>query len=168
MPEPNAHRFAIGSELRVETLDWPTVYSLCRKLVEIVSHDRFIPDLVIGIYDPGAAGGYPVAAQLASLMQELPNEPSIAVGVIRIDGRSTDRGVSKLPVILAGVTRILLVDDVAWSGATFRIASRSLAAATGATIRSCALLAGRQAIDEGHVQYYGRVAVARDALFPWG
>lgn len=168
MPDPNAHRFAVGSELRVETLDWPTVYSLCRKLVETVSHDGFAPDLIIGIYDPGAAGGYPVAAQLASLMQELPNEPSIPIGVIRIEGRSAERGVSKLPLIRAGVARILLVDDVAWSGSTFRIANRALEAVTNATVRSCALLAGRQAIDEGHVDYYGREAVARDALFPWG
>jgi mannose-6-phosphate isomerase len=168
MGNPPPHQFAHGQQLRVETLDWPEVYGLTTSLVTRITEDGFVPELVVGILDPESAGGYTVAALLASLLGEIPNERSTPIATIRVEGRSGARGVSRIPVISTDVQRILVVDDVSWSGSTLHLACQALSTLTQADIRTCTLLAGPKAIQAGNATYYGRSSTARDAMLPWG
>lgn len=161
-----AHRFAEGQNLHVETLDWPAVYELSVTLVQKILGDSFQPDLILAIYDPQASGGYAVGAQLASLLQL--KGITVPVELLRIEGRRGKRHVSEVPEFQGKATKILVVDDVSWSGNTLRLAREALRARTAAEVRSCALIVGGPAIDTGAADYHGRRSSARDARFPWG
>jgi mannose-1-phosphate guanylyltransferase/mannose-6-phosphate isomerase len=151
----------------MESLDWPSVYQLTVGVIDKLREANFVPDLIVAVYDPESSGGYVVAAQLASLIRESVDGADPELRNIRIEGRQGDRLVTDDSEIPKKAKRILVVDDVSWSGKTLQLARKHLSR-PGSEVKSCALLAGPQAMDSAGVDFFGRISFARNAGMPWG
>jgi mannose-6-phosphate isomerase len=164
----DTHLAAEGDRLHVEILSWPTVYDLTHALTHSLIESGNLPHALAAIYDPAAAGGYAVAAQMAALLREADAIEVTEVALVHVVGRGNARRVTQLPTFPEATDSILLVDDVSWSGNTIHMARQALTKVTDAEIKTCALLAGAAAAQEGYLDYYGRLSDAREAQFPWG
>jgi mannose-6-phosphate isomerase len=165
---PHAHRFSHGDHVDTEDLDWPTAYELTKDLIYRLRQQNFHPDRIVAIYDPEHSGGYAVACQVAALMggQDQRSEPQ--VDLIRIEGNADSRTVTEAPDLPASIQRLLIIDDVSWSGNTMKIAKNKLISLSEAQIKTATLLAGEPAITNGIVDFWARSSNARDVRFPWG
>lgn len=165
---PRVHHFSHGDQLDTEDLNWPAVYELTTQLVFELKESSFYPDRIVAIYDPENSGGYAVACQVAALIGTELKRSEPQLDLMRIEGRSGTRVVTEAPSIPDSAGRLLLIDDVAWSGNTMRIAKDKMRTLTSAQIRTGALLAGEPAIHDGSLDFWARRSNARDVRFPWG
>lgn len=162
------HQFTHGDQVRTEDLDWPTVYGLTSHIVTSVQQRNFWPDCIVAIYDPESSGGYAVSSQLAAFLSAGDKHPEPPVEMIRVEGRVGSRVVSETPSISASAKKVLIIDDVSWSGNTMRLAKDALAKCTNAEIKAGALLVGDPSVRDGSVDFWGRKSEARDVRFPGG
>lgn len=163
-----AHRFSHGNHIDTEDLDWPTAYEFTKELVYKLEQQDFFPDRVIAVYDPENSGGYAVACQVNALIASKKGIPDPPVDFIKIEGNSDSRTVTEVPNLPTSVQRLLVIDDVAWSGNTMRIVKTKLLSQTRAQVKTASLLAGEPAIRNGAVDFWARSSNARDVRFPWG
>lgn len=162
------HQFTHGDQVHTEDLDWPTVYGLSSRMATTIQQRDFWPDCIVAIYDPESSGGYAVSSQLAAMLSAGGKHPEPPVEMIRIEGRSGSRIVSEVSSIPDTAKKVLIVDDVSWSGHTMRLAKNALAASIEAQIKTGALLVGEPSVNDGSVDFWGRISNARDVRFPWG
>lgn len=121
------------SKPRLVRLSWDDVMRLCKDLALRV-HAEYKPDIVIGI----AKGGVIPGVILSSLL-------GAEFFPMKMSRRRRDRVIRKVPEILVPITddvrgkSVLLVDETAFTGETFRVASQE-AKKQGAVRVKCAAL----------------------------
>lgn len=164
-----SHQFSHEDKLDAEDLNWPTVYELTKQLVYKLKQKDFYPDGIVAVYDPNhTGGGYAIACQVAALIGTELGGSEPQLDLIRIQGRSGSRVVTDVRGIPASAAKLLVIDDVSWSGNTMRIAKDKLLTLSKAQIRTAALLADEPAIRDGNIDFWARRSNARDVRFPWG
>jgi mannose-1-phosphate guanylyltransferase/mannose-6-phosphate isomerase len=166
--DARSHQAADGLQVFVENLDWPSVYDLAISLVNRLGEAQYVPDHVVAVYDPESSGGYVVAAHLVSLIGDMLSHRRPDISSITIEGRAGHRVVTTMPAISPDARRILIVDDVSWTGRTVQLARQKILEQRPVEVRGCALVVGPPSVELGAVDFYARVSKARDVQFPWG
>jgi mannose-1-phosphate guanylyltransferase/mannose-6-phosphate isomerase len=156
------------------------IRQLARQLVENDS----VPDCLVAVYDPDAPGGVTVLEDLTRCLAQLYPGISIETGRIRIQGGRTrvEREQARLGAgrrrsrdirIPGAPRRILVVDDVSFTGNTLVIARDSIRQILPeAEVSFAVLAAGRQLLDNLQtlglkLEYYYRPALGDHVNFPW-
>jgi len=148
--------------LHCELISWPHVVRLVRQLAFAVRRSGFAPDLIVAI----ARGGYVPARLLADALDIM------ALTGVRIvhyaagaQRHRRARLVEPLRVPVRG-RRVLVVDDVADSGETYRVACRHIARGQPAELRTAALhyKVGSDFVPDYYVE---TLTVWRWINYPW-
>jgi mannose-6-phosphate isomerase-like protein (cupin superfamily) len=148
--------------------------SLIQRLAGSLANAR--PDCIAYVDDPLAPGGTEICRRLAGT--PLGALPQLRVQILTRDGnRVLDRAASVPPELeIPRGARVALVDSVAFSGNTLRMAATALAARFGdieivpAVLISSSELADRAAAGEKWLcrYLYERITRRHEVAFPWG
>lgn len=146
-----------GGSQRVRELSWSELDGLAQQLAAAVQK-AYDPDAVVGVVKGGVFAGAAVAEALGRKFF-----------AVRISRRSRDRGLLPRPKIWGRMPpavrgrRVLVVDDVAASGETLRLARRLATAAGARTVRTASIAVHKKGF---RPDFY---ALASDDLivFPW-
>jgi hypoxanthine phosphoribosyltransferase len=148
--------------MECEVLSWAQITRLVQRLAQAIRASGFEPDVIVAI----ARGGYVPARLLADALGVMALTSLRVVhygaGAQRL---RRARLVEPLRMAVAG-RRVLVVDDVADSGATYRLARRHIARAQPAMLRTAALHYKIQSDFEP--DYYAQTLSAwRWISYPW-
>jgi hypoxanthine phosphoribosyltransferase len=138
-------------------LDWEVFGELCRALAFKVARD-YTPDLVIGIADAGAIP----AAVIASILRN-------DFYSMKISRRHGDELVRQRPAVLSAAPhqaagkRVLLVDEIATSGDTLRLALAAVRDVAPAELRTAASFVRPR----GFKPDYFALETDQIVVFPW-
>lgn len=138
-------------------LSWEMFGELCRALALRVARD-FAPDIVIGIARAGVIPGAVVASILRSDFYSM-----------KISRREGDEQVRERPAILSAAPsqgagrRVLIVDEIATSGETLRMALAAVRDVQPAEVRTATSFARTT----GYQPDYVALATDATVIFPW-
>ena len=144
-------------ESGVLELTWEVFGELCRALAVKVAQSGYQPDLVIGIAKAGVIPGAVIASILKCDFHSM--KISRVIGVERV--RARPKLLSSAPREAAG-KKVLIVDEIATSGDTLRIALNALRSVAPAEMKTAVSFAkGKYLPDYFALQTEGTI------IFPW-
>ena len=143
-------------------LSWEDIEELAAQLVHAIKASGFKPDYVVGI----AMGGL---IPLALVAERLGVKSIATVSARSYDEKTKKRGklvISHIPRIQARGKRILLIDEIADTGETFRAVSKALKNACGAKdIKTAAIVVNTKRCRLR--PNFSVLDVDRWVVFPW-
>ncbi len=139
---------------------WDDVYEMMIELAQQVKGAGYLPQVIVGV----SRGGWPPARVMSDLLEN-PNLANMKVEFYKNIGVTAQRPKITQPVTseVAG-KRVLLVDDVADSGHSLRVAVRHLGRKRALEIRVCTLYMKPKSIFKP--DHYARIT-SKWVIFPW-
>ena len=156
MIPPYGSRPAINPDQFLD-LSWEMFGELCRALALKVARD-YDPDMVVGI----ARAGVIPAAVIASILR-------VDFHSLKISRREGDEQVRERPAILSAAPgtarggRVLIVDEIASSGETLRMATSALRSVAPAELRTATTFVRPR----GYKPDYFALETDATIIFPW-
>ena len=158
-PAPTRTRRASQEQLESGALElsWEVFGELCRALAIKVAQSGYRPDLVIGIAKAGVIPGAVIASMLNCDFFSM--KISRDVGVERV--RARPKLFSAAPREAAG-KKVLIVDEIATSGETLRMALNALSSVAPAEIKTAVSFAKGKYLPD-----FFALQTENTIVFPW-
>jgi hypoxanthine phosphoribosyltransferase len=139
---------------------WDDVYGMLIELARQIKGSRYSPQVIVGV----SRGGWPPARVMSDLLENT-NLANMKVEFYKNIGVTAKRPKITQPVTSEVVgKRVLVVDDVADSGHSLRVASKHLRGKGALEIRVCTLYMKPKSIFKP--DYYARTT-SKWVIFPW-
>src|SRR2546425_12841098 len=139
---------------------WDEVYGMMIELARQIKSSGYSPQVIVGV----SRGGWPPARVMSDLLEN-PNLANMKVEFYKNIGVTAKRPKITQPVTTEVVgRRVLVVDDVADSGHSLRVATEHLRRKGAREIRVCALYMKPRSIFKPG--YYARTT-SKWIIFPW-
>jgi len=139
---------------------WDDVYRMLIDLAKEIKNSGYSPEVIVGV----SRGGWPPARVMSDLLEN-PNLANMKVEFYKNIGVTARRPKITQPVTSEVVRkRVLVVDDVADSGHSLRVAERHLQEKGAQEIRVCTLYLKPKSIFKP--DYYARTT-SKWVIFPW-
>jgi uncharacterized protein len=139
---------------------WDDVYRMLMDLAKEIKSSGYSPEVIVGV----SRGGWPPARVMSDLLEN-PNLANMKVEFYKNIGVTARRPKITQPVTSEVVRkRVLVVDDVADSGHSLRVASKHLQDKGAGEIKVCTLYLKPKSIFKP--DYYARTT-SKWVIFPW-
>lgn len=152
---------AVGKKINCVLMDWESVYEYCRVLAGKMRQDKFKPDVVIAI----ARGGYVPARNLCDQLG-ITDLTSVKVDHWGVTATKDQQARLRYPFTanLEG-KKVLLIDDLADTGESFRVAVPAIQAQNPAELRTASLFVLENS--KYTPDYYASRRKWAWIIFPW-
>ena len=139
---------------------WDDVYGMMIELARQIKSSGYSPQVIVGV----SRGGWPPARVMSDLLEN-PNLANMKVEFYRNIGVTAQRPKITQPVTSEVIgKRVLVVDDVADSGHSLRVASKHLRRKGAGEVRVCTLYLKPKSIFKPN--HYARTT-SKWVIFPW-
>ncbi len=139
---------------------WDDVYGMLVDLAREIRGSGYLPQVIVGV----SRGGWPPARVMSDLLEN-PNLANMKVEFYKNIGVTAQRPIITQPVTSEVVgKRVLVVDDVADSGHSLRVAAKHLGRKGAREIRVCTLYMKPKSIFKP--DHYARTT-SKWVIFPW-